>query len=114
MRVLYQINSKELKTLAVALESAAASRRAGHEVALFLAGDAVMVAEPEKYLGKAGYMGMTAPRSNARWLLDNGVPFYASRTSAEPIKIKESPQVVLVTFDQLAAELVNFDRVLVY
>lgn len=111
MRILYQITTKEM---AVALETAAASRRAGHDVALFLATDAVMAADPEKYLTKGSYLGMQAPKPNARWLLDNGVPFYVHREYAEKIGIRQSPQVVFATFDQLAAELANFDRVLVY
>ena len=111
MRILYQISTKEM---AVALESAAAARRVGHDVALFLAADAVIAAAPEKFLTNTHLPGMAGTRPNARWLLDNGVPFYVHGAYAEKMGIKPSPQIVFATFDQLAVELANFDRVFAF
>ena len=116
MRILIQLFSHQPQTLlALAASTAEASARQGHEVAFFLACDGAYVADPEQWLVSSKMLGgLDDPKETIERLRARGVPFYVNGACAAFRQIEAGGPVVLSSFDQLAVELPNFDRVLTY
>ena len=116
MRILIQLYSLKPQTrLAIACSTALAAVKQGHDVSFFLASEGVYVGDPDTYVRSSSQLGGLAdPHETLSELRARGVIFYADEACARFCNIAPSDNVTMASFDQLAAELVNYDHVLTF